>query len=135
MRGDQTRREHQDADAKRSAADPEQLIEIALQSVGAIGEISAECFAEFAGRSFLNVAVGKMNDVDMQFATNRLSNLRRQPVTRKPEARLQVFSSCESEPCSGYGFFDRMRYRVFLGVLVFRSPDVLFDEHRAMLLP
>ena len=62
MRGDKTGCEHHDADPKRTAADPEKLIEIALQSVRAMGKISLERFAEFARRRLLDVAVGKMND-------------------------------------------------------------------------
>jgi hypothetical protein len=62
MRGGKARDQNQHADRKRTASDPEQLIEVALQTVGPMGEESAKRFAKLPRRLALVFGLRKVND-------------------------------------------------------------------------
>jgi hypothetical protein len=47
MRRRETRNQDSHADTERTATNPKKRIEVALKDTRPIGEISAECFAEF----------------------------------------------------------------------------------------
>jgi hypothetical protein len=54
--------QNHNADRERTAANPKKLIEVALEKVGAVGEISGEGFAKLSRRFRLGVAVRDMDD-------------------------------------------------------------------------
>ena len=62
MRRHETRNENCHADRERTAADPKQFVEVALNGARPIGEISAEGFAEFPGCLCLSFGIRKVND-------------------------------------------------------------------------
>ena len=73
MRGNEACDQNRNADRERTAANTKKLIEVALEKVGAIGEISGEGFAKLSRRFRLSFAIRDMDDdvdrlVGSQFA-------------------------------------------------------------------
>jgi hypothetical protein len=62
MRRQQTNDQDRDPDPEGAAADPKQLVDLALNSAGVVEEVSTECLAQLAGRLGLRLGFGKVND-------------------------------------------------------------------------
>ena len=61
MRQHKTSNQDRGADPERTATDPEQLVDFALNGIGMMGEISMECFFQLSRSLRFRLGFGKVN--------------------------------------------------------------------------